>query len=134
MEVQGGLQGGRNVAPGQRMQVQRSRVGQMLSNLTTSRVIVGAQRCSTVQGLQLPAELLSALHVWGSIWWSHDCRAVSMLAAHCSSGRGRLVTACMPWLPLAPFLLMSMPPYNLMLLLLCACATHLGTKQRNRCK
>ena len=59
MEVQGGLQVGRNVAPGQRMQVQRSRVGQMLSNLTTSRVIVGAQRSGTVQGL-LPAELLSA--------------------------------------------------------------------------
>ena len=48
MEVQGGLQVGRNVAPGQRMQVQRSRVGQMLSNLTTSRVIVGEQWSSTV--------------------------------------------------------------------------------------
>lgn len=73
MEVQGGLQVGRNVAPGQRMQVQRSRVGQMLSNLTTSRVIVGEQRTGTVQGLP-PAELLPALHVWGFQWWWR-CRA-----------------------------------------------------------
>ena len=75
MEVQGGLQIGRNVAPGQRMQVQRSRVGQMLSNLTTSRVIVGAQQCSTVQGLILPPELLSALQAWGSRWSWRGCRA-----------------------------------------------------------
>ena len=93
MEVQGGLQVGRNVAPGQRMQVQRSRVGQMLSNLTTSRVIVGEQHSGSGS-----RQLSCSQHCMCGA--SDDDGAAAehagTLAAHRSPGRGRLVPAHTP--------------------------------------